>query len=46
MTRLFETPLYPYTRHADQDAATPVRHPVIIVGAGPVGLADYLHGRY
>ncbi|MEZ5799965.1 MAG: hypothetical protein R3D29_05205 [Nitratireductor sp.] len=23
----------------DQDAADPVRHPVIIVGAGPVGLA-------
>ena len=42
MTRLFETPLYPYTRHADQDAATPVRHPVIIVGAGPVGLAAAL----
>ena len=31
--------LYPYARHADQDAADPVRHPVVIVGAGPVGLA-------
>ena len=31
--------LYPYARHADQDAETPVRHPVAIVGAGPVGLA-------
>ncbi len=28
-----------YHRHADQDAATPVRHPVVVVGAGPVGLA-------
>ena len=42
MPRLFETPLYPYTRHPDQGAATPVRHPVIIVGAGPVGLAAAL----
>src|SRR6056297_2648115 len=39
MTRIFETPLYPYARAADQDAGTPVRHPVVIVGAGPVGLA-------
>ncbi|WP_187969629.1 FAD-dependent oxidoreductase [Aquibium microcysteis] len=39
MTRIFETPLYPYRRSPDQDAASPVRHPVIVVGAGPVGLA-------
>ena len=39
MTRIFETPLYPYARSADQDAASPVRHPVVVVGAGPVGLA-------
>ncbi|MCB1423231.1 MAG: FAD-dependent monooxygenase, partial [Nitratireductor sp.] len=39
MTRIFETPLYPYVRSADQDAAAPVRHPVIVVGAGPIGLA-------
>jgi len=39
VTRVFDTPLYPYTRSADQDAARPVRHPVVIVGAGPVGLA-------
>lgn len=38
MTRIFETPLYPYTRSPDQDAAAPVRHKVIVVGAGPVGL--------
>ena len=30
---------FDYVRHADQDAAKPVRHPVVIVGAGPVGLA-------
>ncbi|QUJ78186.1 FAD-dependent oxidoreductase [Sulfitobacter albidus] len=30
--------LYPYARVPDQDAA-PVRHPVVIIGGGPVGLA-------
>jgi 3-(3-hydroxy-phenyl)propionate hydroxylase len=28
-----------YVRSADQDAAVPVRHPVVVVGAGPVGLS-------
>lgn len=36
--RIFETPLYPYARHADQDASTTTRYPVVVVGAGPVGL--------
>jgi len=39
MARIFDQPLYPYERHTDQDAAACVRHPVIVVGAGPVGLA-------
>ena len=39
MTKIFDTPLYPYRRSPDQDAAKPVPHPVVIVGAGPVGLA-------
>ena len=30
---------FDYERHADQDSAQPVRHPVVVVGAGPVGLA-------
>lgn len=30
---------FDYVRHADQQSTTPVRHPVIVVGAGPVGLA-------
>ncbi len=30
---------FDYAPHADQRAATPARHPVIVVGAGPVGLA-------
>ena len=39
MQKIFETPLYPYRRSPDQDRATPARHPVVVVGAGPVGLA-------
>ncbi|MTI42547.1 3-(3-hydroxy-phenyl)propionate hydroxylase [Roseibium hamelinense] len=39
MTKLFETPLYPYKPSPDQRASVPVRHPVVVVGAGPVGLA-------
>lgn len=29
---------FPYRRHPDQDSQRPARHPVVIVGAGPVGL--------
>ncbi|MBW8640636.1 FAD-dependent oxidoreductase [Hoeflea sp. WL0058] len=39
MSKIFETPLYAYERSADQDAGTPVRHPVVVIGAGPIGLA-------
>jgi len=39
MARNFDTPLYPYSRSPDQDKEEPPRHKVIIVGAGPVGLA-------
>lgn len=31
--------MYPYARVADQDRAEPARHKVIVIGAGPVGLA-------
>ncbi len=31
--------LYPYTRSADQSLDTPRRHPVVIVGGGPIGMA-------
>ena len=30
---------FDYRRHADQDRSTPARHPVAVVGAGPVGIA-------
>ena len=30
---------FAYARSRDQDAAEPVRHPIVIVGAGPVGLS-------
>ena len=38
MATSFDYPAYPYVRSADQDAAEPVHHPVIVVGAGMVGL--------
>lgn len=39
MVSTYTNPEYPYRRSADQDAATPRHHPVIIVGGGPAGLA-------
>ncbi|UWQ49958.1 FAD-dependent oxidoreductase [Leisingera caerulea] len=39
MNKIFEVPLYPYERHADEDASSPVRRKVVVIGAGPVGLA-------
>ena len=34
--------LYPYVHTPDQDAPDPVRHKVVIIGGGPVGLATAL----
>jgi 3-(3-hydroxy-phenyl)propionate hydroxylase len=34
--------LYPYARSSDQDAEGPVRHPVVVIGGGPIGLATAL----
>jgi 3-(3-hydroxy-phenyl)propionate hydroxylase len=38
MNKIFETPMYPYQHHPDQDAIVPARHKVVVVGAGPIGL--------
>ena len=34
--------LYPYERSPDQDSPSPVRHPVVVVGGGPIGVATAL----
>ena len=41
MNKIFEDPLYAYEPSPDQTAPTPVRHKVIVVGAGPVGVDLY-----
>ena len=38
MPRTYTNPVFPYRRYPDQDARSAVPHPVVIVGAGPVGL--------
>lgn len=35
----YQTRQFAYCRNADQDAAVPPCHPVVVVGAGPIGLA-------
>ena len=35
----YQTLRFDCVRHADQDATAPVRRPVVVVGAGPVGLS-------
>jgi 3-(3-hydroxy-phenyl)propionate hydroxylase len=35
----YQTLAFDYTRSPDQEASTPARHPVVLVGAGPVGLS-------
>lgn len=39
MDKDYQKIVYEYRRSPDQDAAVPVRRPVVVVGAGPVGLA-------
>jgi len=34
--------LYPYAKVADQDRDAPVRHPVVVMGGGPIGMATAL----
>ena len=35
----YQSVVFPYRRSPDQDAVRPPHHPVVVVGAGPVGLA-------
>ena len=35
----YQSLVFEYQRCSDQDAPRPVRHPVVVVGAGPVGLS-------
>jgi 3-(3-hydroxy-phenyl)propionate hydroxylase len=42
MLKTYENPTYEYRRSSDQDSASPAHHPVIVVGAGPVGLVAAL----
>jgi 3-(3-hydroxy-phenyl)propionate hydroxylase len=35
----YQKVVFPYRRSSDQDTGAPVHHPVVIVGAGPVGLS-------
>ncbi|MFC3109026.1 FAD-dependent oxidoreductase [Undibacterium arcticum] len=39
MDKDYQQAVYEYKRSPDQDSTIPVRRPVIVVGAGPVGLA-------
>jgi 3-(3-hydroxy-phenyl)propionate hydroxylase len=38
MLKTYTYPRYDYVQSAEQKTATPARHPVLIVGAGPIGL--------
>lgn len=43
----YTNPTYDYVKSADQQASSPVHHPVIVVGAGPVGMGAALDlGQY
>lgn len=42
MQKTYSNPIYPYRKSPDQDAASAVHHPVIIIGAGPCGMAAAL----
>ncbi len=45
MLHTYQYPKYIYARPPDFDASTAARHPVVIVGAGPVGLAAAIDCR-
>jgi 3-(3-hydroxy-phenyl)propionate hydroxylase len=43
----YKNPVYDYVKSPDQDAAQAVHHPVVVVGAGPIGMGAALDlGQY
>jgi len=47
MFSTYQNPIYEYVKSSDQDAAQPIHHPVIVVGAGPIGMGAALDlGQY
>jgi 3-(3-hydroxy-phenyl)propionate hydroxylase len=42
MFSTYKSPVYDYVRSPDQEAAQAVHHPVIVVGAGPIGMGAAL----
>ena len=45
MLHTYQYPKYAYARPRDFKVSAPARHPVVIVGAGPVGLAAAIDCR-
>jgi len=39
MFSTYKNPIYDYVKSQDQESTNPVHHPLVIVGAGPVGMA-------
>lgn len=42
MLKTYTNPVYEYKRPVDLDASQPTEHPIVIIGAGPVGMAQAL----
>ncbi|WP_298486916.1 FAD-dependent monooxygenase [uncultured Maribacter sp.] len=42
LPKTYVNPIYPFKRSTDQDANSPIKHSVVIVGAGPTGLTSAL----
>lgn len=46
MLNTYTYPQFPYKRSADQELGKVTRHPVVVVGAGPIGLTMALDLAY
>jgi hypothetical protein len=45
MFSTYKNPVYDYAKSRDQQSTAPVHHPLVIVGAGPVGMAAAIDAR-